>query len=113
MNACPTVQINIIIIFVGQSFLIGLWKEPNKTYRGMAKDLKITRRHLPHWTIDDVTYFVTFRSLVELTPAERTITFEHVLFGNRIFYLLIAFIVMPVTFIFYSIQKKVSILNAL
>lgn len=61
----------------------------------MPNELKITRRHLPHWTIDGVTYFVTFRSLTELTPKERTITFDHIISGHKKFYVLSAFIVMP------------------
>lgn len=61
----------------------------------MPKELKISRRHLPHWSIDGATYFITFRSLTELTSKERTIIFDHILSGHKIFYVLIAFIVMP------------------
>jgi putative transposase len=61
----------------------------------MGDELKITRRHLPHWTIDGAIYFVTFRSNVILQPEERTIVLNHLLDGNEKFYTLIASVIMP------------------
>ncbi len=59
-------------------------------------ELKITRRKLPHWTLEGAIYFVTFRVLTGvLTDEEMAITYEHIKKGNSRFYLLIALVVMP------------------
>lgn len=58
--------------------------------------LKITRRHLPHWTLEGATYFVTFRVAGgQLNPVKQKIVFDHVLSGDNRFYRLIACTVMP------------------
>ncbi len=59
-------------------------------------ELKITRRKLPHWTLEGAIYFVTFRVLTGvLTDEEMAITYEHIKKGNGRFYLVIALVVMP------------------
>jgi len=64
---------------------------------GMMNDeLKITRRHLPHWTIDGSIYFVTFYARsVELNENEQRIVLEHIKGGNGWFYDCYAAVVMP------------------
>lgn len=58
--------------------------------------LRVTRRRLPHWTVEGSVYFVTFRTVRgELTPLERQIVFDHVLEGTTKFYRLFALVVMP------------------
>jgi len=55
-----------------------------------------TRRHLPHWTIERATYFITFGTEnAGLTPEEQQLTLSHILEGDGEFYVLIAVIVMP------------------
>jgi len=62
----------------------------------LISDLHITRRHLPHWTARDATYFVTFRTKTgELTVKEQEISLECIKRGDGIYYALIAAIVMP------------------
>lgn len=62
----------------------------------MNDDLKITRRHLPHWTLGGSIYFLTFcaRNLV-FSKDEQRIVLEHIEEGNRKFYDCYAAIVMP------------------
>ncbi len=57
---------------------------------------QITRRHLPHWTTEGATYFVTMRlRTVPLTRGEIQLVLEHILSGNGRFYDLDAVVVMP------------------
>jgi REP element-mobilizing transposase RayT len=59
-------------------------------------DLKITRRHLPHWQLEGSTYFVTFRcKRTSLTEQEQRIVLHHIKEGDDKFYDLFAVIVMP------------------
>jgi putative transposase len=69
----------------------------SKNSRGiMNEEFKITRRHLPHWTLRGATYFVTFctRNVV-LNEKEQLIVLEHIRDGNGRFYNCYAGIVMP------------------
>ena len=84
-NVCPTHE-----SFGGQAEMLVLLCD-----QFMSKEIKITKRHLPHWSIDTATYFVTFRSITELISTERTVTFLHILAGHNVFYTLIAFVIMP------------------
>jgi len=77
-------------------------------------EFKITRRHLPHWTLKGAIYFVTFRTAkgqtgmsVLLSVEEQKIILRHVIDGNGKFYKLIAVMVMPdhVHIIFEPIEK--------
>lgn len=53
-------------------------------------------RHLPHWTLQGSTYFVTFRVAEgELNPAERSVVLSHIRDGHGKFYTLVAAVVMP------------------
>jgi len=59
-------------------------------------NLTITRRHLPHWTLDGAWYYVTFRLRAGgFTDQELQIVLEHVRFGHGRLYRLIAACVMP------------------
>jgi putative transposase len=60
----------------------------------MSDELKITRRHLPHWSIDGSTYFVTFRAYTIFSHYERKIVLDHLLHGNNKYYILIAAAIM-------------------
>jgi putative transposase len=61
-----------------------------------AMELKITKRNLPHWTMDGAIYFVTFRTKTGmLSFEEQEIVFRHIKRGNKKFYVLIAVVVMP------------------
>ena len=58
--------------------------------------IKKTRRHLPHWSRDGSTYFITFRlRRGELTADERQITLDHIRNGDGRYYRLHAAVVMP------------------
>jgi putative transposase len=58
--------------------------------------LKITRRHLPHWTFPDSTYFVTYRLCSKpFSDDEVAFILDHLKSGDRVFYALIAATVMP------------------
>ena len=58
--------------------------------------VNITKRHLPHWTIKEAAYFVTFRTrTTQLTAPERQIVLQHLKDGNGKFYILFAAVVMP------------------
>ncbi len=58
--------------------------------------LRITRRHLPHWSLAGVTYFVTFRLRAKpLSRAEISLVKQHLLFGHTRYYKLLAAQVMP------------------
>lgn len=61
-----------------------------------SPELRITRRHLPHWTVEGGIYFVTFRlKFGLLSQEERRIVFNHIKRGNQEFYHLISLVVMP------------------
>jgi putative transposase len=58
--------------------------------------LRITRRHLPHWTLEGSTYFVTFRTRKgKLTVEEQEVTLRHLRDRDGDYYALIAATVMP------------------
>ncbi|MBC8323846.1 MAG: transposase [Candidatus Marinimicrobia bacterium] len=60
------------------------------------RQLKIKQRKLPHSTIKDAVYFVTFTfSEGALSNPEKEIVFEHILSGKDIYYDLLTFVVMP------------------
>ena len=60
------------------------------------QDLQITRRHLPHWTIEGATYFITFRVKGgSLSVEEQDLTLEQILLRDGECYRLIAATVMP------------------
>jgi REP element-mobilizing transposase RayT len=59
-------------------------------------ELHITKRHLPHWSLRDATYFVTFRLAHGImTTQEQVIVRSHIVEGHNRFYTLIAVQVMP------------------
>lgn len=61
-----------------------------------SRELQIKKRHLPHWTLEGATYFVTFRVAEgKLATDEQQVVFDHILDGDRRFYALIACTVMP------------------
>lgn len=62
----------------------------------MNDELKITWRHLPHWTLDGSIYFVTFcarRTIFD--ESEQCIVLEHIKEGDGTFYDCYAAMVMP------------------
>jgi putative transposase len=60
------------------------------------KPIEVKRRHLPHWTQEGGTYFVTFRlKRGELTTEEARVVLEHIKQGHGRFYELAAAVVMP------------------
>jgi putative transposase len=62
----------------------------------MNDKFRITRRHLPHWTLENAIYFITFcASNVVLDESEQQIVLEHIKNGNEKFYDCYAAIVMP------------------
>ena len=59
-------------------------------------DLKITRRNLPHWMAEGVTYYVTFRLRQgSLSADEIVLVLDHIKAGRQRFYRLTAAWVMP------------------
>ncbi|MFC2077006.1 transposase, partial [candidate division KSB1 bacterium] len=59
-------------------------------------DIKIRRRHLPHWTMEGATYFVTFRTKkIKLRPDERAAILANLKEGHKKYYLLSAATVLP------------------
>lgn len=59
-------------------------------------ELKITRRHLPHWQLEGSIYFVTFDCAETIMTLEETaIVVEHITKGDGQFYDLFAVVVMP------------------
>lgn len=58
--------------------------------------LQRARRHLPHWSLAESVYFITFRLAAgSLAPAERQLVLEHIRAGDGRYYRLSAVIVMP------------------
>lgn len=60
-------------------------------------ELKITKRHLPHWTLEGSVYFVTFRAArgMVFDEVEQRVVLEHIKQGHGTFYYCYAAIVMP------------------
>ena len=59
-------------------------------------NIKITRRRLPHWQMKGSIYYVTFRTYkITLSREERNCVLNHIIKGNKVFYILIATVVMP------------------
>jgi len=64
--------------------------------RSEPPELRITRRHLPHWTLDGSIYFVTARLATRpLSAPERREVLAHVRSGDGRFYRLVAAVIMP------------------
>lgn len=62
----------------------------------MSNGLAITRRHLPHWTLEGSIYFVTFVAHgTVFVEAEQRIVLDHIKDGDDKFYDLFAAVVMP------------------
>jgi len=57
--------------------------------------LSISRRNLPHLNVPGATYFITFRSTIELSPAARDVVFATILACNQKKIDLDAAVVMP------------------
>ena len=63
---------------------------------GPDPKLRITRRHLPHWTLEGSAYFVTMRLRTRrLNEDEIRQILSHIVSGNGCFYELDAAVVMP------------------
>lgn len=60
------------------------------------EEIKIRKRHLPHWKIEEGIYFVTFRAKnTFLSICEQVLVKDHIVSGNNTYYLLYVTIVMP------------------
>ncbi len=58
--------------------------------------LEISRRNLPHWTLEGSIYYITFCTMAtRLEPNERQIVLDPIRLGHAKFYQLIAVVVMP------------------
>ena len=58
--------------------------------------LRITRRHLPHWTMTGATYFITFRvASGRLSSSEVVLVRDHIRSGDPSHYDLSAVVVLP------------------
>lgn len=65
-------------------------------YFDKTAELNINRRHLPHWTMDDVAYFLTFRvKRGELSIEEQIMVLNLIKEGDNKFYSLLAVVIMP------------------
>ncbi|MFH1007245.1 MAG: N-6 DNA methylase, partial [Candidatus Latescibacterota bacterium] len=94
---------------VGQTFLSDQSVESlsgegdHKILPAQENELQTTRRHLPHWTLEGSTYYVTFKTArgLEGTPTlllsieEQKLVLEHIREGHGEFYTLAAAVVMP------------------
>ena len=59
-------------------------------------ELRKTRRRLPHWSLAEGVYFITFRlARGSLAPEERGVVLEHIRSGRGRYYRLGAVVVMP------------------
>ena len=59
------------------------------------RNLHRTQRKLPHWTIEDSVFFITFSlNKGTLSDTEKGIVFNHILSGHDSFYDLLTFVVM-------------------
>src|SRR6185436_12653531 len=75
----------------GRTFLSATHDVPSPSY---VK--KTFRRHLPHWTLQGSTYFLTFcLAQGELSPPERTLLLQHLRAGHGQFYSLLSAVIMP------------------
>lgn len=64
--------------------------------RSSEEKLRITRRHLPHWSLVGATYFITMRLRVQpLTEREIRILLDHVVSGGRQWYELVGAVILP------------------
>jgi len=62
----------------------------------MTQELRITKRHLPHWHLEGAAYFVTSRIVQgPLSVTEQKLVLEHLKSGDKKFYTLVAAIIMP------------------
>ena len=64
----------------------------------VGPELQITRRNLPHWTMEGSTYYLTFRlrdDARHLEQADRQVVLSHLKSGDKVYYDLIAAVVMP------------------
>lgn len=62
----------------------------------VSPELTITRRRLPHWSLDGSMYFVTFRTRGNVLGGnERIAVLNHIKSGMSTFYTLVACVVMP------------------
>jgi putative transposase len=61
------------------------------------KQLKVSRRCLPHWELDGATYFITFNTWqkLELTEQARRVVLDSCLFFNNRKYQVFIVVVMP------------------
>jgi REP element-mobilizing transposase RayT len=58
--------------------------------------LRVTQRHLPHWTLEGAIYFVTMRLRTRhLNAARIRMILDHIVSGDNRFYELDAAVVMP------------------
>lgn len=61
-----------------------------------VSNLEITRRHLPHWTVNNAAYFVTFRiTRGYLSKGEQILVLNLIKDGDKKYYELSAVVVMP------------------
>lgn len=59
-------------------------------------ELNIKRRNLPHWKMHNATYFITFNTKNTIfSKDEQTIVLNHIIDGNKKYYVLYAAGVMP------------------
>ncbi len=59
-------------------------------------DLRIKRRHLPHWELRGSTYFITFRVMAgSLSREEVRLVLDHIKSADGRFYTLVAATVLP------------------
>jgi len=59
-------------------------------------EIKITKRHLPHWQSDEAIYFITFKTRSgKLSHQEQLLVKEHIIAGNKLYYVLYGVVVMP------------------
>ncbi|MBI2956873.1 MAG: transposase [Acidobacteria bacterium] len=62
----------------------------------LSPKLRITRRRLPHWTLEGATYYITFRLFREpLTLEEIRFVRDHIVSGDPRYYELLAAAVLP------------------
>jgi len=62
----------------------------------MNDNFKITRRRLPHWTLNEAVYYITFNARkTSFSENETKLILKHIVEGNGEFYFLFSAIVMP------------------
>jgi REP element-mobilizing transposase RayT len=68
---------------------------PLKAAIAMEEELKITRRHLPHWELKGAIYFITFRvKRTRFSLTEIALVLNHIKKGHGSYYQLIAAVVL-------------------